>query len=291
LVELDPEKGDELQRIELELPRRPDEATTTGSSVAAGQGAVWVLAPTNPAPTLLHVDPSHGDVREPISLPFSFSVSIVSAFESVWMATDDRLIRVNPATDDIHEVLRYQMPGGGIGRANLSVDRSHVWLARTDGILMRIDRSGHVTRQRKVVASADLVAGGEGGVWVVDQLAGILSRVDPGTLEAIADVPVSGNIGRIVVAGDYVVVLDRSTGVMTRISVGDTRSVRQATVGEASDMVFGFGAIWVSHPDGTISRVNLSTLEVTPGFARVQGAAIAIGVDVARESVWVDVVA
>jgi hypothetical protein len=78
---------------------------------------------------------------------------------------------------------------------------------------------------------------------------------------------------------------------MTRISIGDTRSVRQATVGEASDMVLGFGAIWVSHPDGTISRVNPSTFEVTPGFARVQGAATAIAVDVARESVWVDVVA
>ena len=292
LVELDPENGDELQRIDLELPRRPGEATPTGRSVAAGQGAVWVLAPTNPDPTLLHADPSHGDVREPIGgLRFSFSMSIVSAFESVWVATDDRLIRVNAATDDIHDVLRYQMPGGGIGRASLSVDRLHLWLARTDGLLMRIDRSGNVTRQRKVVASADLVAAGEGGVWVVDQLAGILTRVDPGTLEAIEDVPVSGNIGRIVAAGDYVVVLDRSTGVMTRISLGDTRSVRQATVGEASDMVFGFGAIWVSHPDGTISRVNPSTLEVTSGFARVPGVATAIAVDVARESIWVDVVA
>jgi class 3 adenylate cyclase len=291
LVELDPENGDVLQRIDLELPRRPGQTTPTGRSVAAGQGAVWVLTPTDPAPTLLHVDPSHGDVREPMGLPFSFSMSVVSAFESVWVAIDDRLMRVNPATDDIHEVLRIQMPGGGIGRTSLSVDRSHVWLARTDGILMRFDRSGDISRQRKVVASADLVAGGEGSVWVVDQLAGILTRVDPDTLEAIADVPVSGNIGRVVVAGDYVVVLDRSTGVMTRISVGDTRSVRQVTVGEASDMVFGFGAIWVSHPDGTISRVNPSTLEVTPGFARVQGAATAIAVDVARESVWVDVVA
>jgi class 3 adenylate cyclase len=289
LVELDPENGEELQRIDVALRGRLGEVTITSPSIAAGQGAVWVLAPTNPDPTLLHVDPAHGDVREPIRLRFTFSNSMVSAFEALWVATGDKLVRVNAATDDLREVLRYPNPGGS-GRAGLSVDREHLWLAKTGGVLMRIDPDGNVTRQRKVVASADLVAAGEGGVWVVDQLAGVVTKVDPVTLEAIDDVSISGNIAQITVAGDYVWTLDRNIGVLTRISVGQTQSVRQATVGEATDMTAGFGAIWVSHPDGTISRVDISTLQVTPGFAHVPGAAMAIAVDAARGSIWVHAV-
>lgn len=246
--------------------------------------------PHEPRPDLAPCRPcAHGDVREPIRLRFTFSNSMVSAFEALWVATGDRLVRVNAATDDLREVLRYPNPGGS-GRASLSVDRAHLWLARTGGILMRIDPSGTVTRQRKLVASADLVAAGESGVWVVDQVTGVVTEVDPVTLEAIDEVAVSGNIGRIAVAGDYVWTLDWNIGVLTRISVGETQSIRQATVGEASDMAAGFGAIWVSHPDGTISRVDISTLQVAPGFAEVSGAAIAIAVDAARESIWVHAV-
>ncbi len=224
-----------------------------------------------------------------IGLSFTFSNSMVSAFEALWVATGETLVRVNAATDDVREMLRYPNPAG-TGRASLSVDRAHLWLARTDGTLARIDPSGTVTRQRKVVASADLVAAGGGGVWVVDQVAGIVTRVDPVSLKAVGEVPVSGNIDRIAVAGDYVWVLDRGTGVVTRISIAETRSVRQATVAEASDMAVGFDAVWVSHPDGTISRVEASTLQVTPRFAQIQGAATAIAVDVERGSIWVDVV-
>jgi class 3 adenylate cyclase len=289
LVELDPANGEELQRIDIALRGRHGEVTITSTTIAAGQGAVWVLAPTNPDPTLLHVDPVHGDVREPIRLRSTFSNSIVPAFDAMWVATGDRLLRVNAATDDLREMLHYPLPGGS-GRASLSVDRAHLWLARTDGNLMRIDPDGNVTRQRKVVANADLVAAGERGVWVVDQVAGLVTEVDPVALEAIDDVPVSGNIDRIVVAGDYVWTLDRNIGVLTRISIGNTRSIRQATVGEASDMAAGFGAIWVPHPDGTISRVDMSTLRVTPAFAQVSGAAVAIAVDVARDSIWVHAV-
>jgi streptogramin lyase len=288
LVEVNPDTGDELQRIDTKIPHVPGRATITSRSVAAGQGAVWVLAATNPNPVLLHADPVHGDIRDPIGLHFTFSNSMVSAFEALWVATGEVLVRVNAATDDLREVLRYSNPSGS-GRASLSADRTHLWLARTDGTLSRIDRSGKVTRQRNVAASADLVASAEGSVWVVDQVAGIVTRVDPASLETIAEVPVSGTIDRIAVAGDYVWLLDRGTGVVTRISIAETGSIRQASVAEASDMAVGFGAVWVSHPDGTISRVDASTLQVTPRFARFRGAATAIAVDDTRGSIWVDV--
>ena len=55
-----------------------------------------------------------------------------------------------------------------------------------------------------------------------------------------------------------------------------------------TDLAVGLGAAWLSHEDGTISRVDRLTLEVTE-FAQVEGGASAIAVDVGRNSIWVDV--
>jgi class 3 adenylate cyclase len=291
VVELDPESGRALQRIETTLPRRPGEATPTGRTMAAGQGAVWILAPTNPDPTLVHVDPVHGDVRQPIRVRFSFSLSVVSAFEAVWVATGERLIRVNPGTDEPTVVLDIPAAVGGLARTSLASDRHHLWIGRTDGVLMRVDPSGSVTGEEEVADSIDRIAVGEGSVWVVDQVAGDVSPVDPVTLEVGDPIGASGNVDRMLDSDGSLWLLDRATGVVTRISSPGSDPVRaQATVGEgATDMVAGFGSIWVSHEDGRVSRVNVTTLAVDEAFARVDGAATAIAVDPARGSVWVDI--
>ncbi len=291
LVELDPESGEELQTIDIPLPRRPGETAPTGRSVAAGQGAVWILAPTNPDPTLIHVDPDHGDVREPIRLRFSFSLSMVSAFDALWVATSDRLNSVHPGTDDIRPVLEIPTEGGGSGRANLAFDRQHLWIGRTDGVLMRVDPSGTVSREREVADSVDLIAVGEGSVWVVDQVAGIVRRIDPDTLRSIGQIEAHGNVDRMLVSDGSLWIMDRATGVVTRISTASLDPARaQATVGEgATDMAAGFGSIWISHEDGRITRIDEATLAVDEEFARVDGAATAIAADPKRGSIWVDV--
>ena len=55
-----------------------------------------------------------------------------------------------------------------------------------------------------------------------------------------------------------------------------------------TNLAVGLGAVWLSHEDGTISRVDRLTLDVTE-FAHVDGVASAIAVDVERNSIWVDV--
>ena len=291
VVELDPVSGEEGQPIRIVWPGRPGVTVPTSRSIAAGEAAVWVLVPASFTMFLLHVDPQHRDLRDPIRMGFSFSVSMVTAFDAVWVATGERLVRVNAATDEPREVLRYQLPGEGSGRTDLSADRSHLWLGTTDGVLMRIDPSGTVTRQRKVIASADLVAAGDGAVWVADQVNGTITGVDATSLEEIGEVTVAGSIDRMIAAGGYLWVLDTGTGVVTRFSVSSDPIVpAQANVGDGStDAAVGFGAVWVSHDDGRISRIDPSTLEVTLAFSRVDGAATAIAVDVARGSLWVDV--
>jgi DNA-binding beta-propeller fold protein YncE len=120
---------------------------------------------------------------------------------------------------------------------------------------------------------------------------GAVIGVDVVSLERIGEVTVVGGIDRMIADAGYLWILDTGAGVVTRLSVSSDRIVpAQKSVGEGTtDVAVGFGAVWVSHEDGRISRIDPSTLEVTSAFARVGGAATAIAVDASRESLWVDV--
>jgi outer membrane protein assembly factor BamB len=218
-----------------------------------------------------------------------FSFSKVTAFDALWVA-NDTLIRVNPATYEHRRVLRIPLPIGGSGGTSLAADEEHLWIGTSEGTLIRIDPSGAVSGRREVADGIQLVAAGEGGVWVVDQFAGVVTRVDPMSLEPTAGVPLTGNIDSIAVMDDYLWTLDFSTGVLARISILEDRIVgRQTSLPPGPTfLAVGSGSVWVSHVDGTVTRVDPVTLRVAE-FARVNGSARAIAVDEVRESIWVDV--
>jgi class 3 adenylate cyclase/streptogramin lyase len=288
LVELDPEDGSERQRIEIVRPSRSSAHPDTPRSVEAGKGAVWVLDPGFEGPTLLHVDPEDGDAREPILIEQpAFQLSMVTAFDAVWVAAADRLVRVSASTDEQQVVHRFRYREGD-GDAWVTADRHHLWVGRTDGVLMRLTPSGE-TAERKVSDSVDLLAGAEEGVYVIDHLTGEVSRVDR-NLETLWTTPVVGTINRIAFDGDYVWLLDWSSGIVTRLSTSSGVPAGQAPIGPgATDLAVGGGALWVTHDDGTISRIDRVTREVTPTFVRVGGEASAIAFDLDRGSLWVDV--
>jgi streptogramin lyase len=176
-----------------------------------------------------------------------------------------------------------------LGASTLAVDRKQLWIGTSQGILSRVDPTGKVTGERMVTDGIQLVAASEDGVWVVDQLAGVVVRVDPTSLRKMAEVPLTGSIDAIAVMGDYVWVLDLGTGLLTRISVLGDRPVGQVTVAaSATSLAAGLGAIWIGHGDGAITKVDPLTVRAS-NFARVDGSIRAIAVDAARESIWVDV--
>ena len=133
------------------------------------------------------------------------------------------------------------------------------------------------------------MAAGEEGVWAVDQLAGLVTRLDPGSLETTAEIKITGAIDAIEVMGEYVWTLDFGTGVLSRIAVLTDRVVGQGSVPQGpTALAVGLGAIWVSHSDGTVTKIDPATLEASE-FAHMPGSARAIAVDAARKSIWVDV--
>ncbi len=56
----------------------------------------------------------------------------------------------------------------------------------------------------------------------------------------------------------------------------------------ATSLAAGLGAIWVSHDDGTVTKVDPITVRASP-FSHVDGSARTITVDEARDTVWVDI--
>ena len=69
----------------------------------------------------------------------------------------------------------------------------------------------------------------------------------------------------------------------------ENREVEQVDVpSDATALAVGLDAIWLTHDDGTIIRVDPVTKR-TSTFATVEGSARAIAIDAGRESIWVDV--
>jgi streptogramin lyase len=290
LVEMDPSDGTERQRIDIVRPSRSGLHPDTSRAMVAGKAAVWVVAPGFEGPTLIHVDPEHGEMRGPLPIENpAITVSMVSAFDALWYVAPDRLVRVSASTDEQHVVQRISTPTelGAYG-VSLTADRDHLWIGQADGILTRVDPSGGF-EDRRVADAIDLIAANEDGVWVVDQFDGVVTRVDPTTFGKIWESPVFGTIARLAVDEGYVWLLDQSNGILTKLSSSTGAEVGQAPVGRGvTDLAVGLGAAWLSHADGTISHVDRLTLNVTE-FAQVDGGVSAIAVDVERNSIWVDV--
>jgi hypothetical protein len=290
VVELDTADASERQRIDIVRPSRSAAHPDTARTMVADPAAVWVAAPGFEGATLLHVDPGHGEMREPIAIEQpAITVSMVSAFDALWYVAPDRLVRVSASTDEQEVVLQVPAPTGlGAERTTLAADRNHLWIGKTDGMVIRADPSGGF-ENRRVADAVDLIAATGDGVWVVDQFEGVVIRVDPATFERVWESPVFGTVARLAADEGYVWLLDQSSGVVTRLSSSTGADAGQAPVGRGvTDLAVGLGAAWVSHADGTISRVDRLTLEVTE-FAQVDGGASAIAVDVGRNSIWVDV--
>ena len=286
VVELDPETGDALQTIDFIDPGR---TPRVGQSYEfeAGEGAVWAESPANFGAPVFHVDPEHGEVEQ-VRLPSAVGpgfISMVTAFDALW-ATTDLLIRVNPATDEARSILAIPPPSS-LARAGLAADRRNLWLGTPTGTLLKLNRNGEEIDRRDVEGGIQLVAVGEGWVWLVDQGAGVVTKIDGMTLGSVAEIHLDGNLDAIAVLDGYVWTLDFATGVLTQISIDSDRVTGQeALPADPTAMAAGAGAIWVSHEDGTVTHVEPATLTASE-FARVDGAALAVAVDDERESIWV----
>jgi len=248
--------------------------------MVVGEGGVWLLA----APHLLHIDPLHADVRsDRIEVGVGTSQTIDAGFGSIWVLTDRTLFRVHPGTDEIEPFLVLPL-ASGIATYALALG-DQIWVGDSDGTIVRIDPSTESREQAETGLNVGKMAVTDNGLWVADILLGELIRVDRDRLLPTEDlIEIGGSIDQLSGDGDDLWILDTQVGLLTRVDTV-SHAVRSTRIGDhPTDMAVGRGEVWIGDEDGSLYRVDTTTLGVEefPVGAEV----LAVDVDRGTGAVW-----
>jgi YVTN family beta-propeller protein len=128
------------------------------------------------------------------------------------------------------------------------------------------------------------IATGGGFVWVVNELSGTLSRVDP-KRQAVQTLELGDSVNGVAYGGDSIWVTNGAEREVVQISPDPLEVVQTKATGNGPGaVVVGEGAVWVANTiDGTLSRIDLVSGDETTVPVGVGPAGIALG----EGAVWV----
>ncbi len=161
--------------------------------VAVDKDAVWVTSPNRGIVT--RIDPKTNEVVAEIEVP-GFPEGVVSAFDSVWVASPDPpdgvngvVSRIDPATNEV--VLA--IPVDNLPEY-LAAGEGGVWVTSNDGTVKLIEPSSDQLLDppaRVADGGQTSIAVGGGAVWATavtgSDVLGSVSRIDPETNEIVGD--------------------------------------------------------------------------------------------------------
>jgi peptide/nickel transport system substrate-binding protein len=192
--------------------------------------------------------------------------------------------RIDPEFNSLAPAVRIGNVDPG-GPAAIAARGNAVWVAPSSGLLTRLDpatgRPRHPIDPNAGPAAMDV---GDGAVWVTDEQAGDVTRVDPTGLPT--HIPVGNGPSAIAVGEGGVWVADSVDNTVTRIDP-DSRSVTYtiSVGGSPGGVGVGAGSVWVANSgDGTVTRIDPRTNKVLATI-HVGGSPQAITVAYGR--VWV----
>ena len=280
VARIDAESGKILSTIDLD--RDSAFGQFINHPLAAGEGGVWVLAP----PQLLHVDPIYEQVRsDQIAVGVTDHADVGAGLGAVWVLGGQFTVyRVNPATDEVEPFL--DMSASQTAPSAISIANA-IWAGFADGTVIRLDASTGARDQVNIGHPVDRLAVTRETVWLVDLLAGEVIRIDQASLRASGQpIPVSGSVDQVVAGGDSLWILDRQAGAVTVIDA-TTGAIRgPVRVGDSpTDMALGLDSVWIGDLNGSLYRLDPSTLEVKR--LPVGAAVIGVAVDEDAGSLWV----
>ena len=257
---LDPETGAILETVDL---------GTSPSSVAIGEGSVWVIDADDK--TLSRIEQETREVR-------TFSTSstptdIAVGAGALWVGNagakranplPESVSRFDPVSLTLMETipLAPSPPGivaglfGGPSAQHVAVSPDAVWVIGADESVYRIDPRTNSMVARIGDLKARSIATGEGDIWVSDDRG--LVEIDPVRNVLARRVLIEdGLLGSIAIGGGAVWAADPSNGQLVRVS---TDSLKQSTL-ELDDWVagvtFGEGAVWAtSEVEDAVFRID-----------------------------------
>jgi len=249
----------------------------------AGPKAVWVTSEEDG--TLTRLDPDSGEVVS--TRPLGKGVSGVAVGGKwTWVTNPERgvLLRLEPRSGRVKEIPIPGEPGP------IALGGNRVWLADLGGrgVSAVNAESASLYRSGLPPQSPGLrLAWGDHGLWVAVADAGVVRRVDPGTLVAGETIRVGRGPAGLTVAGGFVWVANSRDGTVSKVDPTLRTVVEKIEIdGHPGGIDAGTSTVWVAdREDDAVSRIDLKTSEV-------EGAPIDVGpepgaVAVGGDAVWV----
>jgi serine/threonine-protein kinase len=273
---------------------------TAGEPIALQQGTdrlalldgkVWVLQVAGGR--LARVDPATGGAEyfsSPVDLGGGAFPAIATGRGSVWTThavTTGGVDRLDPET--VQAIEHVPLPWANA----LSIGNDRVWATTRPGTgrgeLVRIDPRTNAVDGPPVRAGEALVAvaAGADAVWVADEAANAVARVDPLSGEIVARVPVGAAPARLAVAPGVVWVANLGDSTLTRIDTQTNRAVGvPISLGkEIQDIAIASGRLWVASADATVTPLDVRTGDVTGPSVAVGRPPLSLAAD--RDELWV----
>ncbi|MFN8622981.1 MAG: hypothetical protein U0869_19760 [Chloroflexota bacterium] len=150
-------------------------------------GSVWVLAPDLPlhgvgTPMLVRIDPATNTVVSTIELPDRLCQGIVATDDAIWACAKDALVRVDPTTDAITDLVPVK---GATGGYRLAWGDGSVWSFGSTTFnadtVVRLDPATGTVTTYPLPATAGGMAYAFDALWVTIPDQGLVSRLDPAT--------------------------------------------------------------------------------------------------------------
>jgi YVTN family beta-propeller protein len=186
--------------------RPKDLSSGSPAALASGPGGLWIAHGIS---AVSRINPAAVNTTQTLTLA-DVPLALAVADGSVWAAAPptERLIEIDPGTASIAGSIRIaNMNYGAAGEkvsAGIAADRSSVWVP-TGGGVTRIDRFGLAPLARISTSTHAMgIAIGAGSVWVTNDRAGTVTRIDPKTNSIVATIKVGGSPGWVAVTHDRV---------------------------------------------------------------------------------------
>jgi virginiamycin B lyase len=212
---------------------------------------------------LIRIVPTSGLLfTPPIDLPIraiQAESSIAVGEDGVWLVSvDHELVRVDPIINRADPDL-WPLPEGAAG-ARAGLGSLWVTVTPTDALLRISPADPRISQAIKVGDGPRFLAIGEGAVWVMNQGAGSVSRVDAGGAVVasipVSDVPIRG--GDIAVGGGSVWVRIEQDLVVRIDPATNTVTARYGPPSGSGSVAADADAVWVSaHDTSSLWRLPL----------------------------------
>ncbi len=251
--------------------------------VVPGHGTLWIS--TGSYGRVLRIDPPMGSVTAEIDIGAGPVTDLAVSEDAVWASAVSDLVRIDPATNEVVERLRYER-----GFGDVAISDGAVWViagANEKGAVWRVDPATAEVQQKIALPNPSFwnqLDTGGGAIWVTssptvhENGASLvrLYRIDPSTSEITAEIPLGDGLSGLgpgeraasfatIAAGQGSVwVVVDSESLVLRIDPNDLRvsETLEGVPGASSDvgsgMAVGAGAVWVTAPEA-ITRIGLGS--------------------------------